>query len=245
MQGSKEKYRGYIASIVILTIIWKLAALFIHNPALPPPELVAIAIIDNAHKLARHAAISLIRVLYAMALAFSLAFPVGIFAKEERVDRYLSPFIYVLYPIPHIVLLPLYILLFGIGDLSRVALIATILFFQIAVTTRDAARQISDYYIYSIRSLGAGKLDTYRHVVIPASLPSILTALRISIGTAIAVLFFAESFATNVGLGYLIMYAWSMANYELMYAAIATMAMLGFGLYIVLEIIEKRFCRWI
>ncbi len=185
------------------------------------------------------------RVLYSILLAFSLAFPLGVLSRESTFDRIFSPFLYLLYPIPHIVLLPLYILLFGIGDFARIALIATILFFQIAVTTRDAARQVSEYYVYSILSLGASKFDVYRHVIIPAAMPKIITAIRISVGTAVAVLFFAESFATTSGLGYLIMDSWSRADYEMMYAAIVSMALLGFSLYLVLDVVEKWVCRWV
>jgi len=76
-------------------------------------------------------------------------------------------------------------------------------------------------------------------------MPKIMTALRISIGTAIAVLFFAESFATTSGLGYLIIDSWSRADYRMMYAAITTMALLGFMLYVIVENVERRVCRWL
>ncbi len=247
MQGSETRgrIRGQIAGICVLVVAWKILSLTLQNPALPPPEVVVKALTNNLNVLAYHALVSLSRVAYSIALAFSLAFPLGIASREERFDRIIAPFVYLLYPIPHIVFLPLYILLFGIGDLSRVALIATIIFFQMLVTTRDAARQVSEYYVYSILSLGATKFDVYRHVIVPASLPRILTALRISIGTAVAVLFFAESFATNLGLGYVIIDSWSRADYETMYAAIAAMAIMGFGLYVIVEIAERRVCRWL
>lgn len=246
MQGDKRDNRiwSYLGTLIALLIIWKAISTLLSHPALPPPETVVVSLVNSANELSLHAAVSLNRIVYALLLAFSLAFPVGVFSRENLVDRIVSPLIYVLYPIPHIVLLPLYILLFGIGDFSRVALIATILFFQIAVTTRDAARQVSEYYVYSIKSLGATRFDVYRHVIIPAAMPKIITALRISVGTAVAVLFFAESFATNLGLGYVILDSWSRADYEMMYAAITAMALLGFSLYIILEIVEKRVCRW-
>ncbi|MDI9645199.1 MAG: ABC transporter permease subunit [Archaeoglobales archaeon] len=215
------------------------------NPGVPTPERVLIALISDAKLLLFNAIFSLSRVLYSISLAVSLAFPVGILSREKLFDRIVSPFIYLLYPIPHIVLLPVYILLFGIGDLSRIALIATILFFQMVVTIRDATKNISEYYIYSALSLGASKFDIYRYIIIPAILPQVLTALRISIGTAIAVLFFAESFATRNGLGYLIIDAWSRADYEMLYAGIVSMALLGLLLYILLDLIEKKVKKWV
>ncbi|AAB91143.1 MULTISPECIES: ABC transporter permease [Archaeoglobus] len=244
MQASKADYKGYLITLASLLLIWAAASYLLQNPALPNP-LDVLALILTRKELITHTAVSLIRVVYSLALALSVALPAGILSRERVVDATISPIIYLLYPIPHIVLLPLYILLFGIGDLSRVLLIATILFFQIAVTTRDAAKQVSDYYVYSILSLGASKIDIYRHVIIPAVMPKILTALRISIGTAIAVLFFAESFATTSGLGYLIIDSWSRADYTTMYAAITTMALLGFALYVIVESAERRVCRWL
>ncbi len=243
MSGSSKVC--YLISLIVLLTLWKISSFILSNPALPPPELVAVAMVENAGILIKHAIISLIRVLYSIALAFSLSFPLGIASREDKFDRIFSPFLYLLYPIPHIVLLPLYILFFGIGDLSKVALIATILFFQISVTTRDAVKDVSEFYVYSILSLGAGRFDVYRHVIIPAVMPKVLTALRISVGTAIAVLFFAESFATRMGLGYLIMDAWSRADYELLYAGISAMALLGLSLYVVIDLIERRLCRWL
>lgn len=242
MQAPEAGYKGYLITILALLSLWHAASLILKNPALPSP--IDVLPLMLSAELLKHAAISLLRVAYSLALALSIAIPAGIFSREKFVDAVVSPVIYLLYPIPHIVLLPIYIIFFGIGDLSRVLLIATILFFQIAVTTRDAAKQVSDYYVYSILSLGASKLDVYRHVVVPACLPKIITAMRISVGTAIAVLFFAESFATTSGLGYLILDSWSRADYEEMFAAITAMASLGFALYAVLELIERRVCRW-
>jgi len=69
--------------------------------------------------------------------------------------------------------------------------------------------------------------------------------MRISIGTSIAILFFVESFATTKGLGYIIMDAWSRADYGGLYAGIVSMALLGFTLYIIIERVEKRVCRWV
>ncbi|AEA46610.1 ABC transporter permease [Archaeoglobus veneficus] len=246
MPGSEEKRWGYVVAGAVLFIIWHVLAYFVKSPALPYPSTVFAAFIAQLGEgLAIHMAISACRAIYSILLALSLAIPIGLLCHERKIDRFIAPFLYLLYPIPHIVLLPLIILLFGIGDVSKVILIGMIVFFQILVTTRDAARNIDEYYVYSLLSLGADKKDIYRHVVFPACLPKILTALRISVGTAIAVLFFAESFATTTGLGYLIMTAWSRADYVSLYAGIVAMALLGFSLYMALEVIERRLCRWV
>lgn len=247
MQGSEAKRWSYLAAVATIIFLWYLLSLSIDSPALPAPPEVLLSLISQffEESLLENFLVSAYRVIYAIALALSLAVPVGLLSHERGIDKMVAPFLYLLYPIPHIVLLPLIIILFGIGDASKIVLIALVIFFQILVTTRDASRNVSEYYVYSLLSLGAGKKDVYRHVIFPASLPKILTALRISIGTAIAILFFAESFATTRGLGYLIMDAWSRADYPGLYASIVSMAILGFILYVTLEAIEKRVCRWV
>jgi len=248
MPRSEGKHRiwSYVIAGFLLLALWYVISVLLDSIALPTPSAVFCAFITGLRNdLLSNLLVSAARVGYGIALALSLAVPLGLISYRNKADKIITPFIYLLYPIPHIVLLPLIILLFGIGDLSKVILVAIIVFFQILVTTRDAARNISTNYIYSLLSLGATEKDVYKHVVFPACLPKILTALRISIGTAIAVLFFVESFATSKGLGYLIMDSWSRMDYPDLYAAIVAMALLGLCLYLMLEWVERTVCAWV
>jgi ABC-type nitrate/sulfonate/bicarbonate transport system permease component len=234
------------AAVVILTF-WQVFAMSLDSMALPTPWLVFIDVFKKCidGTILDDLGISAIRALLGIILALITAVPLGlIIGAEESLNRRLSPFIYLLYPIPHVVLLPLIIILFGIGNFSKVFLIALIVFFQILVTTRDAAKNIHRNYFYSMLTLGADRLQIYRHVILPATLPKILTAMRISIGTSVAILFFVESFATTRGLGYIIMDSWGRADYIALYTGISYMALLGFGLYLLLDLLEQRLCRW-
>jgi NitT/TauT family transport system permease protein len=214
--------------------------------ALPGPLAVMMAFVTALRgELLGHFFISAYRVAASLAAAMVLAVPAGIaMGRMKRVDDLASPFVYLTYPVPKIAFLPLVLLIFGIGDLSKIFLIAFILFFQILVTTRDAAREIPREHIMAMRSLGATRAQKAVHLVWPAVLPKVLTSLRIGIGTAIAVLFFVESFATNSGLGYYILDAWSMLNYLDMYAGIVGMGVLGVILYEMVELADRTFCRW-
>lgn len=244
MMGRK---RDILIAALILVGLWQVAALLLDSMALPQPWMV---IVDTATRIADGSllddlAISTFRALSGIILALAAAVPLGLaVGAEESLGRRLSPFIYLLYPIPHVVLLPLIIILFGIGNFSKIFLIALIVFFQILVTTRDAARTIHRNYFHAMQTLGATRLQIYRHVILPASLPKILTALRISIGTAVAILFFVESFATTTGLGYIIMDSWGRADYVALYTGISCMALLGFALYLLLDRLERRICAW-
>ena len=112
------------------------------------------------------------------------------------------------------------------------------------VTMRDAAKNVPQGAVVSLRSLGATKGQILREVVLPASLPDLFTALRITTGTAVAVLFIAESMAGSSGLGYYIMHTWSLLEYEQMFAGIIAMAVLGVVIYEAFEILEYRLTKW-
>jgi NitT/TauT family transport system permease protein len=239
--------RDIVVAALILLLLWEIGALMLHSMALPRPWLVLrslfLKLADGS--LLDDLAVSSMRALLGIALALVSAVPLGLaVGAEPGLRKRLSPFIYLLYPIPHVVLLPLIIILFGIGNFSKIFLIALIVFFQILVTTRDAAKNIHRNYFYSMQTLGATRLQMYRHVILPAALPKILTAMRISIGTSVAILFFVESFATTKGLGYIIMDSWGSADYVMLYTGISCMALLGFCLYLLLDVLEKRLCRW-
>lgn len=88
-------------------------------------------------------------------------------------------------------------------------------------------------------------MQLFRYIIFPASLPEIFTAIRLSIGTSIAVLFFTETFATFEGLGFFIMDAWTRVNYSEMFAGIAALSFLGLSLFLLVDFIERVFCFWI
>ena len=160
-------------------------------------------------------------------------------------NRVFSPVIYILYPIPKVVLVPVILLFLGISDLAKVVIIFLILFFQILVLVRDQAAGLRPELVASVRSLGAGRRALFRFVYYPASLPAILTALRQSIGTAVAVLYVAELFATQRGLGYYIyLHGSTLFDYPRMYAGVLAMSLLGLGLYFGVDGLQRRLCPW-
>lgn len=236
---------GYVAATAVLLGAWWLLALAVNSPALPGPVVVLADFARLApSELWPNSLVSAARVLVALAIAM-IAAPIGlVVGRSPRLDAVVAPLVYLTYPIPKIVFLPVLLVLLGIGDVSKVGLIALVLFFQILVTARDAAKSVPADSVLSVRSLGAGRFDVYRHVIVPASTPEIFTALRISTGTAIAVLFFAETVAGTSGIGWYILDAWSRLDYPAMYAGIVAMGLLGVVLYEVIEAAEHRVSRW-
>lgn len=242
------KRRDLFFAIIALLICWQLLSWLIDKPILPGPWIVIQTfIMELRNGLLTHIFASLWRVVASTVLAIVLAVPAGlIMGQSERVNRIFSPIVYLIYPIPKVVLVPVMLLIFGIGDLSKILIIFIILFFQILVLVRDQAASLRPELIQSVRSLGAGRRALFRFVYFPASLPAILTALRQSVGTAVAVLYIAELFATQKGLGYYIYLNGStLFDYPAMYAGILAMSLLGLGLYFSVDWMEKRLCPWL
>jgi NitT/TauT family transport system permease protein len=242
------KKRDVLFATLGLLVFWQLAAMLVNRPILPTPVEVAKAFVEELGQgLLFHFLASLWRVIASMALSVALAAPAGlVIGQSPRLNRIISPLIYVLYPIPKVVFVPIILLMLGIGDLPKIVLIFLILFFQIVVLVRDQAANLPPQLIHSLRSLGAGRRALFRFVYLPASLPAILTALRQSVGTAVAVLYIAELFATQLGLGYYIYYNGStLLDYPVMYAGVVAMSLLGLGLYFSVDWLERRLCPWL
>ena len=240
-----RKLVGYAGALVVLLLAWAVLAALVRSPALPGPVIAIQTFVAQWPEIWPHILISLWRVVAAMTLGTVLAVPLGLWlGRSPRADAVAAPIIYLTYPIPKVVFLPVFLVLLGLGHAPKIALIGLIVFFQILVTARDAARAVPEPSVLSVRSLGASALDVYRHVVVPAALPDVFTALRIGTGTAIAVLFLAESIAGSDGIGFYIVDAWGSIDYPAMFAGIIGMALLGVALYEALDAVEVWATRW-
>ena len=241
------KRRDLFFSALGLLIAWQAAAMLVNRPILPGPwQVVLVFFKELGSGLLIHFGVSLWRATAGMALSVLVAAPLGlIIGGSKSLDRIFSPIIYLLYPIPKVVFVPIVFLFLGIGDIAKIAIIFLILFFQILVLVRDQAAGLPPQLLQSLRSLGAGRRALFRFVYLPASLPAILTALRQSIGTAVAVLYITELFATKYGLGYYIYYNGStLFDYPAMYAGVIAMSLLGLGMYFLVDWLERWLCPW-
>lgn len=251
MSGEKANHAvfEYALSVVILLLLWELTSVLLNESFFPDPyDSFLVFTRELGRNLGVHLLISTARVVVSLIAALIPAVILGmILGRVEKFDRFVAPLIYLTYPIPKIIFLPIILTLLGIGDLSKIFLISIIVFFQILVTTRDAARQVNKSMVDSVLSLGAGELQIYRHVIYPSCLPKIMTSLRISLGTAIAVLFFSETVANQGGMGgigYYVMEAWARLQGNEMFAGIIAMGIMGFVLYLFLDWLEKKACPW-
>ncbi len=236
-----------IIGLLMFFAIWQVLAWIIRRPIMPSPlEVLPIFGASLFGNLGIHFLASSGRVLAAIGVAVVTAVPIGLgLGQLPKVNRIFAPLIAIVYPIPKIVFLPVIYVLMGITDISKIFLIALIIFFHILVVVRDEAANLHPELILSVRSLGAGRRALFRYVYFPASLPAVLTALRVSVGTAIAVLFIAEQSLTTYGLGYyIVVETYQVLRYPEMYAGILAMSLLGLVLYFVIYNLELKVNRY-
>ncbi len=237
----------YLVTIIFIYTAWYILSFILGSSILPDPISVFTQGFEeiNEKKFQEHVMASSFRIITGLLIAFFTATPLGLLlGSNEKLDRLFSPLIYLGYPIPKIVLMPVIFVIFGLGDTAKIVLITMIIFFQLLITTRDAARKIDKELIYSFRSLGGRQWDFYRHVVWPVSLPGVFTSLRIVTGTSVAVLFFVESIGTNMGLGFYIIDAWGRADYTTMFVGIIALSMIGVVIYEIFDLLERKVCKW-
>ncbi|WP_294520291.1 ABC transporter permease [uncultured Anaerovibrio sp.] len=236
----------YLLAAVALTIVWFVVAQIVDLPIIPSPIRVVENLADIFMQyIAIHSLYSLWRIVAGLLLAIAVGLPMGVLMGYfPKTDKFLAPVVYLTYPVPKIALLPILMLLFGVGDLSKVFMIFLIIVFQVVVAVRDGIRAIPKETFYPLYSLGASFKDIFFEVLWPASLPKFITAIRVALATAISVLFFTETFGTQYGMGYFIMDAWLRVNYLEMYSGIVVLSLLGLVLFTTIDFIEKYACDW-
>ena len=238
--------RDIIFGFLIFNALWYSLALWLGMDALPLPHLVYA---DWEKAFARgimgHLAASAGRTLLGLGLGLAIALVLGVpMGLSQQCNRLMGPLLYFSYPIPKLALLPVVMVLFGIGELSKITIIVLIIVFQLIIAIRDAIAAIPTENYALLISLGASPLEKVRHITLPAIVPAVLSSLRVSTGMALSALFFTETYGTTKGLGFYITDAWMRLDYTQMYFGLFALAMTGFFLFIALDIMERRCCRW-
>ena len=242
----KISLRMFAFGIFLCLILWAVTAQILQMPVIPSPEQVLLRLMQKfPDTIAVHAGYSLLRIVLGLVVAVAVGYPVGVLMGYfPRVNHLLAPILYLTYPVPKIALLPVVMLLFGVGETSKMLLVFLIIVFQVIVAVRDAVAAIPPETYAPLRVLGATFAQIVRHIIVPASLPKFITAVRVAMATAISVLFFTETFGTQYGIGYYIMDAWLRVNYLDMYAGITVLSTMGLVLFILLDWAERRLCAW-
>ncbi len=242
------KRRDYLLALLALLALWQILAWLVNQPILPDPWRVLRALVQEtlSGDLPRHFLASLWRVVASTLLSILLAAPAGlVLGQSRRLNR--SVHTHDLPAVPHPqggVCAGAVALLRHWRPLENSGYLPHPLFPDSGAGARSSRRPASR--VDSFRAQSGRRQARPLPFRVPARQPAgILTALRQSIGTAVAVLYVAELFATRVGLGYYIYFQGStLLNYPAMYAGILAMSFLGLGLYFLVDGLERRLCRW-
>lgn len=247
IKNSYKKYLSSLYGVVIILILWQVLHIAVGGNMVPSPletfgELIHL-LKNDFHM---HIIYSLYRIVMSIGISLIIGVPLGILiGMNDKMKRICSPVLYLLYPIPKIAFLPILMVIFGIGDKSKIILMVTIIVFQILISTRDGVIEIDESILVSAKIMKFNRLDLCKEVILPAIAPKIFSSIRISTGIAISALFFSENYATRYGLGYFIMNSWSMVDYKEMFAGVVALSIVALIIYKVLDYLEIKICPWI
>jgi len=252
--GSLSSVNGIstLTLIALLLVWWSTTTAGLIAPLfLPSPQAVlgkfwqvsTSGFMDST--LWQHLAASLGRVVCALLVAVVLAIPTGIAIGLSRIAQgMLDPLIELYRPVPPLAYLPLIVIWFGIGELSKVLLIFLAIFAPIAIATAGGVRQVSQNRLRAAQSLGATRWQLLRFVVLPSAVPDILTGIRIGLGTGWSTLVAAELVAATSGLGFMVQSAAQFLVTDVVILGIAVIALIAFALELSLRALSRRLAPW-
>jgi ABC-type nitrate/sulfonate/bicarbonate transport system permease component len=222
-----------LASPLILLLTWELASrLGFADPLILPPPSKALGdlwLLASTGELWRALYASLYRVVCGFALATTAGIALGALMARVRIaDDFLDPLVELLRPISPLAVFPLAILWFGIGDLSKIFVIALAASFPVILNTYAGVRGIDANYFRASQSLGASRREIFTGVVLPGSLPQIFTGIRLAWGISLIVVIAAEMVAASVGIGYMLIEAQQTFRTERVFAGIIVIGLVGF-----------------
>lgn len=245
MDRFKQVYK-YIYAMTVVFIFWYVLHVTLDSFVIPNPIDVISKLFNVGYDIiSTHLIASVLRLIVALSITTILGYSIGVaIGVNEKLDSLVSPIVYLFFPVPRIAFLPVFMILFGLGNTSKIVLIVAIAIFQIIISVRDGVKEIPNELILSAKSLKLSSCEMIKHIYIPATLPRLFTAIRIALGSSMAALFFAENYATKYGIGYYIMNSWIKVDYEGMYCGIIVISLLGIVMFKVIDILQGRICKW-
>ncbi len=217
---------------VLAVIAWEISARIGEAPSyLVAPSVILATTWDMlaTGELWQHTQVSLVRALAGYAIGGACGITLGLLAGIARpVERFYDPIVSLTYPVPKIVVLPILIAWLGAGDASKIAVITAAVFYPTFINSLYGAKGVNKLYVWSARNMGARPLRVFAKVILPAALPQVLTGLRIGLALAFIVMVASEMQNSRSGLGNLIITAEDSLRFDLMYAAIIVIALIGF-----------------
>ena len=242
-----------VITVAAIVGLWSLASAYaLVSPVfLPSPRQVALAAYNLVvtgfvdATLAEHVGASLYRIFGALAASVLIGIPAGVAIGTSRIGRgILDPIVEFLRPLPPLAYLPLVIIWAGIGEASKITVIALSMLPSIILSTSAGVRGVSKDHVNAARAFGASGRQVLTEVVLPSAVPSILTGIRIALGAGWTTLVAAELVAATSGIGFMIQSAAQFLVTDIVIAGIIVIALIAILLEYVARLIERRLVPW-
>lgn len=252
----RDKWAYAVVAVLSPVAILALWAFVTHQKAvaaiiLPPPDAVLASLLDMLQRgysgvaLSTHIGASLMRVSIAFILGSLLGIIVGLMrGRMPILDAVFLVPSEVIRPIPPLGLIPLFILWFGIGELSKILLIFVSVFLIMMVNAHAGAQSAAVDTLRAARSMGADAVQTFRFVILPSALPQIMTGLRVAMGTALTILVASELLGGDRGLGFVILDASSFFRTTYVFAGIIIIGAIGLASDRLIALLERKIVHW-
>jgi NitT/TauT family transport system permease protein len=239
-RGLGSAYGGYVLGFVSLFLLWQLASLYLVSSVLFPPPTV---VFHKAQQLVRngvlleHLAASLQRILAGFVAGSLLGMPIGLAMGSFRpVRKLLEPYTEFLRFIPSVAMITVAVIWFGIGEASKIFLIIYTTIFIVILNTAAGVSAIAPNKIWAAQSLGATRAQIFVHVALPATVPYILTGMRLAMANSFTTIVAAELIAANDGLGKMLWDGRLFMLVDEIFVSLVTLGLLGF--------VADRMFRW-
>jgi len=242
-RNSSERLMGFIAPIGVF-VLWELLAdtHVIDTRFFPAPSSIAgtFATLLKNGQLEANTLISLERLFLGFWLGAIPALVIGLTMGLYRPVRTLvEPLIIGTYPIPKSAILPLILLIFGLGEPSKVVMVAIGVFYPVVINTVSGVLQIPKIYLDVGHNFGASRWNMFTTIALPGALPFIMTGIKLGAGLGLVLIAIAEMIGAQSGLGYMIWNAWQILSVNAMYVGLIMIALLGFALTMILNEVER------
>ncbi len=238
-----------VGSPVALLMLWELLARLgaIDVRFFPPPTriLEQLGVLWQSGELWTNTQASLTRLFFGALIGGIPALGLGIVMGLYRpVRAVMEPLVAATYPVPKSAILPLMLLIFGLGEASKIAMVAIGVFYPMLMNAMAGVMQINRIYLDVGQNFGASRWQVFRTIALPGALPLVMTGAKLGLGMGLILISLAEMIGAKSGLGYMIWNAWELLSVETMYVGLLVIALLGFVFNMGLNELERWVVPW-
>jgi NitT/TauT family transport system permease protein len=247
-QKTWERLTGVLSPLLLL-LVWELCARtgVVDTRFFPAPTSIAAKLVElsESGELWTNLSASLQRLLWGTLLGGIPALAIGIVMGLYRPLRAaIDPLISATYPVPKSAILPLVLLIFGLGETSKIVMVALGVFYPVVINTVTGVQQIDRIYLDVGKNFRASRWQTFRTIALPGALPSIMAGIKLGIGMGLILIAISEMVGAKTGIGFMIWDAWQVLSVETMYVGLVVISILGFVLTLILNEVEGWILPW-